>query len=295
MSARILVFGRTGQVAHALADAASPFERVLAGRERLDLAAPDPDIAGLIAETKPAAVINAAAFTAVDAAETETGAALRLNRDAPARMAAACAAADIPLVHISTDYVFDGEKGAPYVETDPRAPINAYGAGKAAGEAALEAAAARGARLAVIRTSWVFAPNRGGFMGAMLGARGREAVRVVRDQLGSPTPADACAGAALVLVQALLDRDGAAEGLFHAAGRDGVSRAELAEALFAQLPRGPKVIPVDSTEFPTPARRPHDTRLSSAKLEAAFGWRAPTLADSIADYLARVRTLGALA
>jgi dTDP-4-dehydrorhamnose reductase len=295
LTARLLVFGRSGQVARALADAASPFEHVLAGRERLDLAAPDPDIAGLIAETRPAAVINAAAFTAVDAAETETAAALRLNRDAPAQMAEACAAADIPFVHFSTDYVFDGEKGAPYVETDPHAPISAYGASKAAGEAALEAVAARGARLAVIRTSWVFAPNTGGFMGAMLGLRERESVRVVHDQLGSPTPANACAAAALVLAEALLDRDPGAESVFHAAGRDGVSRAELAEALFAQLPRGPHVIHVDSSEFPTPARRPRDTRLSSAKLEDAFGWRAPPLGDAIADYLARARTSGVLA
>ena len=146
MSARLLVFGRQGQVAGALAEAPSHFECVFAGRERLDLASAAPDIAGLIAELKPAAVINAAAFTAVDGAETETQACLRLNRDAPARMAEACSAVDIPFVHLSTDYVFDGEKGAPYVETDPRAPINAYGASKAAGEAALEAIAADGAR-----------------------------------------------------------------------------------------------------------------------------------------------------
>jgi dTDP-4-dehydrorhamnose reductase len=291
LSVRLLVFGKSGQVARALAHAPSPFEPIFAGRERLDLAAPDPDIAGLIAEARPAAVINAAAFTAVDAAETETDAALRVNRDAPARMAQACAATDIPFVHISTDYVFDGEKGAPYVETDRRSAINAYGASKAAGEVAVDGAAANGARLAVMRASWVFAPNTGGFMGAMLGARDREAVRVVADQWGSPTPADACAAAALVLAQALLDRDRAAEGLFHAAGRDGVSRAELAEALFAQLPRGPQVIHVESSEFPTPARRPRDTRLSSAKLERAFGWRAPALADAIADYVARAGVL----
>ena len=292
MSARLLVFGQRGQVARALAEADSAFERVSAGRDRLDLAAEDADIAGFIAETRPVAVINAAAFTAVDAAETETAAAMRLNRDAPARMAAACAAADIPFVHLSTDYVFDGEKGAPYVETDPRAPINAYGATKAAGETALEAAAARGARLAVIRTSWVFAPGGGGFMGAMLGARGRETVRVVDDQLGSPTPAAACADAALVLAQSLIDRDASAEGLFHAAGGDGVSRAELAEALFARLPQAPKVIRVATTELPpTPARRPRDTRLSSANLEAAFGWRAPALADALADYLERAGAL----
>jgi dTDP-4-dehydrorhamnose reductase len=291
VSAPLLVFGRHGQVARALAEAPSRFERLFAGRERLDLAAASPDIAGLFAELRPAAVINAAAFTAVDDAETETEACLRLNRDAPARMAEACAAADIPFVHLSTDYVFDGEKGAPYVEADAPAPINAYGASKAAGEAALEAIAAGGARLAVIRSSWVFAPGGGGFLAAMLGARGRETVRVVADQAGSPTSASACAAAALLLVEALADRDPAAEGLFHAAGRDGVSRADFAEALYARLPRAPRVIRVASSEFPAPARRPRDTRLSSARLKAAFGWRAPSLDEALAAYLARAEAL----
>jgi dTDP-4-dehydrorhamnose reductase len=291
MSARLLVFGRSGQLARALGEAASPFETVLAGRERLDLAAAEPDVAGLIAEVRPAAVINAAAFTAVDAAETQTAACLRLNRDAPARMAEACAAADIPFVHVSTDYVFDGEKRAPYVETDPRAPINAYGVSKAEGEAALERVAAGGGRLAVMRVAWVFAPGGGGFLGAMLGAQGRDAVRVVADEWSTPTPAAACADAALILAQALLDRDRAAEGLFHAAGRDGVSRADLAEALFARLPRRPKVVRVASSEFAAAARRPRDTRLSSAKLEGAFGWRAPALDEALAAYVARAEAL----
>jgi dTDP-4-dehydrorhamnose reductase len=291
VTASILVFGRRGQVAHALAEAASPFERAFAGRDRLDLAAADADIAGLIAEARPAAVINAAAFTSVDDAEAQIAVATRLNRDAPVRMAGACAAADIPFVHFSTDYVFDGQKGAPYVETDQRHPINAYGRTKAEGEARLEAIAARGARLAIIRASWVFAAGGGGFLGAMLAARERESVRVVADQRGSPTPAAACADAALILVYALIDRDPAAEGVWHAAGRDGVSRAELAEALFAGLPRSPQVVHVSSSEFPAPAPRPRDTRLSSARLEAAFGWRAPPLDEALGAYLARAEAL----
>jgi dTDP-4-dehydrorhamnose reductase len=291
VTARVLVFGRRGQVARALQVAASPLERVFAGRERLDLAAPGADIAGLIAEVRPAAVINAAAFTSVDAAETEVTTARRLNCDAPARMAEACAAAGAPFVHCSTDYVFDGEKGAPYVETDPRGPINAYGRTKADGEAAVGAIAARGARIAIIRTSWVFAAGGGGFLGAMLAARDREAVRVVDDQRGSPTPAAACAQAALLLAQALIDGDPGAEGVFHAAGQGGVSRAELAAALFARLPRGPKVVRVASSEFPAPAARPRDTRLCSAKLEAAFGWRAPALDQALTDYLARAEAV----
>ena len=291
MSPRLLVFGRSGQLAQTLGAAASPFEPVLAGRERLDLAAADPDIAGLIAAVRPAAVINAAAFTAVDAAETETAACNHLNRDSPARMAEACAAADIPFVHVSTDYVFDGEKGAPYVEADPRAPINAYGRSKAEGEAALERVAAAGGRLAVIRTSWVFAPGGGGFLGAMLGARDRDTVRIVDDQWSMATPAPALATAALTLAQALADGDRAAEGLFHAAGRDGLCRADLAEALFARLPRRPRVIRVATSDFPAAAARPRDTRLSSARLEAAFGWRAPSLDEALDAYLAKAGAL----
>jgi dTDP-4-dehydrorhamnose reductase len=274
---KLLVFGRSGQVARALAARAGPFEVASAGRERLDLAAADPDIAGLISAERPAAVINAAAYTAVDLAESEPLACARLNRDAPARMARACAAADIPFVHFSTDYVFDGEKGAPYVEADPRAPLNAYGRAKAEGEAAVEAALAGGARAAVIRTCWVFAPGGGGFLGAMLKAAGRDEVSVVADQAGTPTPATACASAALVLAHALLDRDRAAAGVFHAAGRDGLSRADFAEAIFARLRQRPQVRRVATSEFPAAAVRPRDTRLCSARLQAAFGWTAPAL------------------
>jgi dTDP-4-dehydrorhamnose reductase len=292
MTARLLVFGRRGQVAAALARAGAEFELIFAGRERLDLAADAPDIAGLIAAAKPAAVINAAAYTAVDAAEAEPDACARLNRDAPVAMARACLAADIPLVHFSTDYVFDGEKGAPYVEADPRGPLNAYGRAKAEGEAALEALAADGARLATIRTCWVFSDARTGFVGAMVrrAAEHEEAV-VVEDQWGSPTPARACADAALTVARALLDRAAAALGTFHAAGADGLSRADLAEAIFQRLPRRPHLRRVAADAYPTPARRPRDTRLCSAKLERALGWRAPSLGESLDACLLGVEAL----
>lgn len=278
----VLVFGRQGQVARALAASGAPFEFVFAGRERLDLAREDADIAGLVVSERPAAVINASAYNAVDAAETDLVGCNRLNRDAPAAMAAACARADTPFVHFSTDYVFDGAKGLPYVEVDQRSPINAYGRSKADGEAALEAQIDAGARAATIRTCWVFAPGGSGFMSAMVraAADGRD-VSVVADQWGTPTPADACADAALRLTVALLDRDAAAIGTFHAAGRDGVSRADFAEAIMARAPAPTGVRRVSTDEYPTPAKRPRDTRLSSAKLEAGFGWRAPALAEAL--------------
>ncbi|MGH6957289.1 MAG: dTDP-4-dehydrorhamnose reductase [Caulobacteraceae bacterium] len=289
MSPKLLVFGRTGQVARALAAAPGPFDAVFAGRDRLDLSTASPDIAGLVGAERPAAVVNLAAYNAVDSAERDGEACRRLNAQAPARMAQACLALDIPFVHFSTDYVFDGEKGAPYVEPDARAPVNAYGRAKADGEDALAALAAKGARLAVIRTAWIFAPGGGGFLGAMikLAAESDEA-RVVADQWGSPTPAAACAEGALVLVRALLDRDARAEGVFHAAGRDGVSRADFAEAIFRRLPKRPRLTRLASADYPAAAVRPRDTRLSSAGFESAFGWRAPGLDEWLDRTLAEL-------
>ena len=300
MPAKLLVFGAHGQVARALADETS-FDVELSGRERLDLGAPNTDIdaavAGVIAAAKPAAVINAAAYTAVDKAETELAAARRVNRDAPAAMARACAEADVPFVHISTDYVFDGETGAPYDEASPRRPINAYGLSKAEGEIELETLARRGARLAIVRSAWVFTADGDGFFKTMLRlARERDEVSVVDDQRSNPTPAFACAAATVTLAHALLDRDGRAEGLFHAAGAQSMTRADFAEAIFAGLAargaRRPRLTRVASEAFPLPARRPLDTRLVSKKLEAAADWRAPDVGAALSHYLDRVEGLG---
>jgi dTDP-4-dehydrorhamnose reductase len=286
VTAKILVFGESGQVARALAAAPGGFELDFAGRDRLDLAASSADIAGLIGAASPAAVINAAAYTAVDRAEQEPDACARLNRDAPAAMARASAARGIPFVHFSTDYVFDGEKGAPYVETDARAPVNVYGRTKAEGETALETLIAAGAPIAVLRSAWVFAAGGSGFLGAMLRlATERDEVSVVADQWGSPTSASACADAALAMTRALLDRDPAAAGVFHAAGPDDASWADFAEAIFAVSDRKPRVRRITSADYPTAARRPRDSRLSSAKIAAGFGWRAPPLAEALAACL----------
>jgi dTDP-4-dehydrorhamnose reductase len=289
---KLLVFGAHGQVARALA-AARPADVVLAGRERLDLAGDAPAAAGLIDAERPDAVINAAAYTAVDQAESEPEACARLNLAAAALVGATCAARDIPFVHLSTDYVFDGAKGAPYVEDDATHPLNTYGLTKRDGEAILEAMIGDGARIAVVRTAWVFSGAGRGFLGAMRRAAAeRDEVRVVANQWGSPTSADACASAALTLSDALLDGDRRARGLFHAAGREGVSWAEFAEAIFALTPRRPRLVRITAAEYPTAAQRPRDTRLSSAKIEAAFGWRAPPLAEALAAVLA---TAGAAA
>jgi dTDP-4-dehydrorhamnose reductase len=282
---KLLVFGAHGQVARALA-AARPGDVVLAGRERLDLAADAPDVAGLIAAERPDAVINAAAYTAVDQAESEPEACARLNREAARAIGEACAARHIPLAHLSTDYVFDGSKGAPYVEGDTTHPLNVYGLTKRDGEAILAGMIADGARIAVVRTAWVFSASGRGFLGAMRRAAvERDEVRVVADQWGSPTSADACADAALVLTAALLDRDERARGVFHAAGGEGMNWADFADAIFALTPRRPRLTRITAAEYPTAARRPRDTRLSSARIEAAFGWRAPPLAEALAATL----------
>ncbi|MFI4933468.1 MAG: dTDP-4-dehydrorhamnose reductase [Caulobacterales bacterium] len=291
MSRTLLVFGRQGQVARAIAEAPDAgFALEFAGRERLDLAQPSADIAALIAEVRPAAVINAAAYTAVDRAEAEPLACERLNRDAPARMAQACAAAQIPFTHFSTDYVFDGEKGAPYVEEDPRRPLNVYGRTKAEGEDELEAIRATGARVAVIRCSWVFSAQGPGFLQSMLrlGREGGE-VAVVDDQHGCPTPSAASASAALALTAQMLDRDAAAVGTFHAAGAEAMSWADFAQAIFAASPHcAARVRRIPTTEYKTAAVRPKDTRLDCARLQSISPWRAPDFAEALAECLGRV-------
>ncbi len=193
MDPTILVFGRNGQVARELAKLGPPpgLRLEFAGRETLDLAlAGDPE--ALIRARRPLAVINTAAYTAVDRAESEPDAAFRLNRDAPAAIARACAALDVPVVHFSTDYVFDGAKPEPYVEDDPIAPMSVYGRSKAEGEAAVLQS---GARAGVLRTAWVYSAYGSNFLKTMLSlGRTREAVDVVDDQLGRPTWAQDCAG-----------------------------------------------------------------------------------------------------
>ena len=285
MTSSILVFGRTGQVARELHKLGPPhgLELVFAGRETLDLSQ-EPDIPGFIAARAPAAVINAAAYTAVDKAESEPDAARRLNRDAPAAMARACAAQDIPLVHFSTDYVFDGTKPAPYLEDDPVAPVSAYGRSKAEGEAAVTAA---GGRAAILRSSWLYSAFGANFIKTMLRlAETREEVRVVDDQVGRPTWAEDCARGALRAAGALLDRDAGAQGIFHLAGAGDASWADLAEAVFQQSAArgGPqaRVIRIPTRDYPTPARRPANSRLDTGKISNALGVAARPWRDSLA-------------
>ena len=285
MNPTILVFGRSGQLARELAKLGAPrgLELDFAGRTDFDLAHGD-DPARLIEARAPAAVINAAAYTAVDRAESEPEAAFRLNRDVPAAIARACAARDTPLVHISTDYVFDGTKAEPYVEDDPVCPISVYGRSKAEGEAAVLQS---GARAGVLRTAWLYSAFGSNFVKTMLKlAQTRPEISVVDDQVGRPTWAEDCAGGALRLVQALLDRDDRASGVFHLSGEGDATWADFAEAIFEEsaLRGGPRpaVRRITTAEYPTPARRPANSRLDCSRITEVLDWRTRPWRGSLA-------------
>ncbi|MFZ0268060.1 dTDP-4-dehydrorhamnose reductase [Caulobacter sp.] len=284
MSAPILVFGREGQVARELAHVGEAERRamVFAGRETLDLTNFGA-IDGLIAAIAPRAVINAAAYTAVDRAESEVEAAFALNRDAPAAMARACAARGLPLVHFSTDYVFDGALDRPYVETDPTGPANVYGASKLAGEQAVIAA---GGAAVILRTAWVYSAHGTNFVKTMLRlAADRDEIAVVADQLGRPTWARDGARGALATLDALSETPGLA-GVYHLSGPDDASWADLASAVFTESARrgGPsaRVRAITTDQYPTPAKRPANSRLDSTKIQATLSWQARPWRESLA-------------
>ena len=275
MSDNILVLGRNGQIARELAKIGPPagFEMAFLGRERFDLSS-GADPAALIEAYAPAVVINTAAYTAVDKAESEPDAAFRLNRDAPEELARACALGGVPFVHFSTDYVFDGTKPEPYLETDPVCPLGVYGESKAEGEAGVLGA---GGRAGILRTSWVYSSFGSNFVKTMLRlAESREELGVVADQVGRPTWAEDCARGALRLALALLGNEVPGGHVFHLAGAEDATWADFAEAIFELSARRggrrPKVNRIAAADYPTPARRPANSRLDCAKITAALDW-----------------------
>ena len=251
----ILVLGRSGLLASALAEGRRG-SVVTAGRPDFDLAAPDAP-SRLLDTIRPAAVINAAAYTAVDRAESEPELAFALNRDGPAALAKACARAGLPLIHISTDGVFDGTKDVAYHEADTPRPLNIYGASKRAGErAVLEAMPSA----LVVRTSWTFGPRGESFVTRLLAwAQGRASLTIVGDQRGKPTYAPALAEALLIFAQGMIAGNPIG-GLMHLAGETALSRAEQAQIILdlARERGGPwaRVTPIPTSAHPTAARRP---------------------------------------
>ncbi|MBL9056511.1 MAG: dTDP-4-dehydrorhamnose reductase [Rhodobacteraceae bacterium] len=283
---KLLVFGQTGQVARELQRRA-PGASYL-GRAAADLTDPAACAAALRA-ARPDAVINAAAWTAVDRAETEEAEATVVNGDAPGAMALAAADLGIPLVHISTDYVFDGAGTTPWQPNDPVAPLGAYGRSKLAGEVAVRAA---GGTHVILRTSWVFSAHGANFVKTMLrlGAD-RPALRVVADQIGGPTPAGDIAATCLTLAAAL--RDGAEGGTHHYGGAPATSWAGFAREIFALAGLAVTVEDIPTEAFPTPARRPANSRLDGSTLQAAFGIAPPDWKAGLAEVIAELKGAGA--
>lgn len=272
----ILVFGKRGQVAQSLAaiEVLAPAPLRFLGREEVDLAEPA-RCAKAIEAHGPVAVINAAAWTAVDAAEASEAEATTINGDAPGAMAEACARQGVPFIHLSSDYVFDGSGTAPWEPSSPVAPLGAYGRSKAHGERLILAS---GAQAIVLRTSWVFSSFGSNFVKTMLrlGAE-RDRLSVVDDQVGGPTCASAIARALLTLTEALLA--GRPGGLYHFAGAPAVSWARFAAEIFSRAGLDGVIDPISSEAYPTPAPRPRNSRLNCDSLREDFGipqadWRS---------------------
>ena len=263
----ILVFGRTGQVATELRRQA---DVTALGRDQADLAAPETCAAAIRAHA-PQGVINAAAYTGVDRAEAEEPLAHTVNAAAPGAMAQACAEVGIPFLHISTDYVFDGSGTRPWQPTDQTAPQNAYGRTKLAGETAVRAA---GGVHAILRTSWVFSAHGENFVKTMLRlSETRDALDVVGDQIGGPTPAADIAATLLTMAAAL--QEGQGGGTYHYAGTPATSWACFARETFARTGRAVTVTDSPTSAYPTPAQRPLNSRLDCASLTADFGITPP--------------------
>ena len=278
---RLLVAGREGQLAQALPPVfrAAGWEVLALGRPALDLAGPGATIAAAVAGFRPHLVVNAAAYTAVDRAEDEPAAAMAVNRDGAGALAAAAAACDAAILHVSTDYVFDGSKGAPYSEADPVAPLGAYGRSKLEGERGVLAA---NPRAAVLRTAWVCSATGQNFVRTMLRlARERDELGVVADQRGAPIFADDLAAAILRMAGNLVaaDRGEADFGVFHLAGAPDTTWHGFAEAIFAGVARRghrvPRLRAIATADYPTKARRPADSRLDCARILAVHGVRRP--------------------
>lgn len=289
---RIFVTGRDGQIARSLREAAADAGDVVMGfgaRPSFDLARPE-SIAAAIEAFAPDLVVNAAAYTAVDRAESEPELAFAINRDGAGAVAVAAVKVGAAVIQLSTDYVFDGAKAGPYVETDPTLPQSVYGRSKLEGEQAVAKAALRHI---VLRTSWVYAPFGANFVRTMLRLAGeQDRLRVVGDQIGCPTYAPDIAVAILSIgrrIRAGGWRDAYA-GVTHLAGPDAVSWCAFARKIIAKS--GGRCVPVDAittAERPTPARRPANSRLASERLASLFEVRLPPLEASLSRCLSRLR------
>jgi dTDP-4-dehydrorhamnose reductase len=288
----IFVAGQSGQLARCLRDLAvlRNLPMVAVGRPELDLEN-GKGIDRVMATVEPSAIVNAAAYTAVDQAEAEPERAFRVNCGGAALLADAAARHGIPFIQISTDYVFDGGKRSPYREDDIPAPLNVYGSSKLASETAVLRACPCAA---VIRTSWVYSPYGNNFVRTMLRlSEAQPTVRVVDDQLGMPTSAADLASAIMAIVERLRSGNGRDDaGIYHLAGEGKTSWHGFAAAIFASLAHRGRRVPalqaITTVEYPTPARRPKNSCLDSSKAERVFGVRLPPWRSSLEECLDRL-------
>ncbi len=292
---KILLFGANGQVGHELRRSLASLGKVVATTrggmledgarcETANFDAPQ-SLAGLVEHIGPDVVVNAAAYTAVDRAESDRDAAFRANAAAPQRIAEACAARGTLLVHYSTDYVFDGAATRPYREDDSTAPIGVYGESKLAGERAIQAS---GARHLIFRTAWVYAAHGKNFMRTMLRlADERDELRVVADQIGTPTPAALIADVTATALARPIDRSG----VWHLTAAGETSWHGFAEAIFAAaharglIARLPRVVPIATADYPTPARRPAYSVMDTSRLQLDMGVDPPSWTQGLVHTL----------
>ena len=270
----ILVFGNKGQVAIELQSHKDVFAL---GRDQVDLSIPT-TCAEAIQRYKPRAVINAAAYTAVDKAESEETLAKTINGDAPGAMASACAERDIPIVHISTDYVFDGLGTTPWSVADAPNPKNAYGRSKLQGEQAIRASTCT---YAILRTSWIVSAHGNNFIKKMRHlSESRDQITVVDDQIGGPTCALDIAQTCVSIAEQLI-QDASKSGIYHYSGQPDVSWCQFANAIFEQMDCKTIASPISSTEYPTPASRPLNSRLDCKATQDIFGISRPFWKDGL--------------
>lgn len=278
----VLVFGKTGQVATELQRRANV--RAL-DRGKADLTDPAA-CAEAILRYRPDAVINAAAYTAVDQAESDEGTATLVNGGAPGAMAGACADLGIPFIHLSTDYVFDGSGTAPWSVDAPTGPLGAYGRSKLAGEAAIQAA---GGTSVILRTSWVVSAHGSNFVKTMLrlGAE-RDRLTIVADQVGGPTPAQDIAAACLSIA-AQLRADPSKSGTYHFSGAPDVSWADFAREIFRQAGITCEVVDIPTSAFPTPAKRPSNSRMDCSDTTERFGISRPDWRNALSQIIQEIQ------
>jgi dTDP-4-dehydrorhamnose reductase len=293
----IVQFGTTGQLGRALVRAIAGekgIRHTALSRRDADFERPQ-EVAGALRDAGPAdVVVNATAYTKVDKAESEPELARLVNADSVAALAGACARAGAVLVHVSTDYVFDGRKESPYIETDPTQPLNVYGATKLEGENAVRA---RLERHLILRTSWVYDSEGANFVNTMLRlARERDVLRIVDDQHGAPTAAADIAAAILSVCRAF-GPEFRTFGTFHFANRGETTWCGFAQAIFDEAKPAPcpKVEPIPTSAYPTPARRPQNSRLDCSKFDSTFRFGRRPWRDALAETLAQAHRTEATA